>query len=264
MTTPDRGPLLEAGESAPTLRLNDAGCSPFLLLGDHAGNIIPQALNGLGLDAVDRVRHIAWDIGVRGLGELLAYRLDAVFLHQHYSRLVIDCNRALTAPDSIPASSDGTNISGNQGLSDGERQARAAAIHAPYHAQIAAEIVRRGEEGRSTIIIALHSFTPIMDGQARPWDIGILHSDGDTRFAAALRDALRQESSLCVGDNQPYQMDATDYTVPRHAFANGLGYAELEVRQDLIADEAGQRHWCALLSYAMEAAWQEIGRYPAT
>jgi predicted N-formylglutamate amidohydrolase len=257
MAKPPSLSLLGLNDPAPVEIHNTAARSPFLLIGDHAGVDIPRSLGSLGLSAADLDRHIACDIGVRGLGEALSWRLEASFIHQLYSRLVIDCNRAPEAPEAIPDIADNTPIPGNIGLTATDRSARIAAIHAPYHAAIASEISARAERGQPTILVALHSFTPALAGDApakRPWHIGVLHEGGDPRFALAVLKQLRREPDLIVGDNQPYRMDATDHSIPRHAFAAGLGYVELEVRQDLLADPAGQRHWSELIATALLGA----------
>ncbi len=211
----------------------------FLLVGDHAGSAIPRALGMLGLGEADRARHIAIDIGVAKLGERLSAMLDAPFVSQRYSRLVIDCNRRINACDSIAEVSDGTEVPGNRGLSEVDRAARIAAIHAPYHAAIADRLAARRSKGLSTVMIALHSFTPAMRGVARPWEFGVLHDAGDSRFARALLVELRAMPGRCIGDNEPYRMDTIDYTIPLHAYPRALPYAEIEVRQDLVGDDAG-------------------------
>ena len=236
-------PLLGQDEPAPAMLFNAAGRSPFLILGDHAGNAVPRALGDLGLASVERDRHIAWDIGVRELGMSLATALDASFIHQHYSRLVIDCNRDPLHPDAAPAVADGSQIVANEQLTPQALAARVASIHTPYHHRIALELDRRAAAQRPTILLALHSFTPSLGARARPWNIGVLHDRGDTRFAIALLSALRELPDIVVGDNEPYRMDSTDYTVPHHAFPRATLYAEIEVRQDLIADAAGIKQW---------------------
>jgi predicted N-formylglutamate amidohydrolase len=230
------------------------GRSPFLLLGDHAGNAMPASLSGLGLKDSELRRHIAWDIGVRALGEKLADDLDAPFLHQPYSRLVIDCNRSPGSPQSIVAVSDGIPVPGNAGLDSSAVEARIAAVHRPYHAAVAAEIERRRSAGMATILIALHSFTPVMAGVPRPWDAGILHDKGETGFSLRLLERLRLIPGLNVGDNEPYRMDEVDYTIPLHAWPAGLAYAELEVRQDHLSTPEGVSRWAALLAEAFAAA----------
>lgn len=251
----DRTNAILAGDEPPPVAVHNHGAgSRFLLVGDHAGRRIPRSLGDLGLSEADRVRHIAWDIGIAGLGMLLADRLDATFIHQLYSRLVIDCNRRPGASDSILAVSDGTVIAANAALSDDEAAARAEAILQPYQAAIASEIDRRTAAGLETVLVALHSFTPAMGGIARPWHVGVLHDAGDARFARALLAALSGDPSLTVGDNQPYQMDTVDYTILLHAYPRRLPYAEIEVRQDLLADSAGMEEWCGRLEHALLAA----------
>ncbi|MFW2830785.1 N-formylglutamate amidohydrolase [Sphingomonas sp. ID0503] len=228
--------LLGAGDPPPVMIENPAGRSPFLFIGDHAGDSIPAALGTLGLSPADRARHIALDIGVRELGGLLAARMDAVFIRQCYSRLVIDCNRNPLSSEAVPHVSDGTPIPGNMGA---HRKQRCAEIHQPYQQAISSLIQQRSDAGRVTVLISLHSFTPLMDGFARPWHVGILHHQGDVRYALALLASFRDKSGLVVGENEPYRMDGTDYTVPLHAYASMIPYAEIEIRQDLLATSLG-------------------------
>ncbi|GAA4003446.1 N-formylglutamate amidohydrolase [Sphingomonas humi] len=251
---------MAADEPPPVNVLNPAAPSPFLLLGDHAGNRIPRGMDDLGLDEAERTRHIAWDIGIAALGAALAERLDATFIHQTYSRLVIDCNRRPGAPDSIPPVSDGTAIAANAELDPANAAARAEAIQAPYQAAIGSDIERRLTAGQETILISLHSFTPSMRGIDRPWQVGILHDKGDSRFARAMLSFFAQDPELHAGDNQPYSMDVIDFTIPFHAYDRRLPYAEIEVRQDLLADELGIADWCDRIEQALNYARREFTR----
>lgn len=246
--------VLGREDPAPFHVFNASGASPFLLVGDHAGSAVPRVLASLGLNTDELARHIAVDIGVLGMGQALARLLDAPFLHQIYSRLVIDCNRLPSRADAIPEVSDGTIIPGNLHLTDNARGARTAAIHAPYHSAIANILNARRDAGLPTILLSLHSFTPEMGGVARPWDVGILHGPGRTGFAHALLDALYEDVDLIVGDNVPYAMDETDYTVPLHAIGRDLEYAEIEVRQDLIGSASAQEAWANSLAFAARRA----------
>ncbi len=250
------GTLLTAGDPSPVAMLNPGASSPFVLIGDHAGLGLPHSLDSLGLTDADLARHIACDIGVRPLGEQLAGMLDATFVYQTYSRLVIDCNRDPAAEDAIPAVSDGTVIPGNQGLGEAARAARIAAIHAPYHAAITDVLDARA--GRPTVLVALHSFTPVMAGRVRPWDIGILHDGGDTRFAHAVLARLAADGGFMTGDNEPYRMDATDHSVPRHAYPRGLPYVEVEFRQDHLSAPGGAALWAGRFADALSAAVQGL------
>jgi predicted N-formylglutamate amidohydrolase len=254
MTPRSSSKVLAAGDPPPFTLHNLAGSSPFLLIGDHAGNTIGTPLKYLGLNGEERTRHIAWDIGIAGLGRALSARLDAAFIAQTYSRLVIDCNRDPASVEAIPGTSDGTHIPGNVDLDQADRAERVAAIHEPYHAAIATALDGRIAAGRRTIFIALHSFTPVFGGVERPWHVGVLHDAGDTRFALAVLAALQSDSDLVVGDNEPYRMDATDHCVPRHCYPRRLPYLELEVRQDLIAEPEQQVRWAERLAHILHRA----------
>ncbi|GAN53221.1 N-formylglutamate amidohydrolase [Tanticharoenia sakaeratensis] len=227
--------------------------SPFVLVSDHAGRAVPLALGDLGVHADDWDRHIAWDIGIAGVGHKLRDRLGATLIEQTYSRLVIDCNRAPGHPTSVVISSDGTTVPVNASAPADCHARRAHEILHPYHGRIAEELNAR--EGEPTALIALHSFTPVMGGVARPWQIGLLHNR-DSRLTSIMLELLRAEGDLCVGDNEPYVLtDTSDYTVPLHAEARGLPYLEVEIRQDLIADEAGQCAWADRLARLLPIAW---------
>lgn len=224
------------------------GSSPFVLLADHAGQGIPRALGDLGIGQAELDRHIGWDIGIAGVTRALSRQLDAWAIEQHYSRLVIDCNRPHGSPTLVPAVSDGTVIPANQALAASQRQARIEAIHAPYHAAISSELDRRLAAGQRTALVLLHSFTPVMNDSPRPWHCGVLYNR-DTRLAQALLAALHAEGDLVVGDNQPYAIsDDSDYAANVHGEARGLPYVEIEIRQDLIADAAGQQAWADRLA----------------
>jgi len=237
------------------LEHNVSGASPFLLTCDHYGRMIPDALADLGLPESEQQRHIAWDIGIAGLGRLLADALDATLIQQNYSRLVIDCNRPPDVAASIPEMSELTPIPGNVGLSEADRVARVREIFAPYHERIAAALERRRLAGRATVLIALHSFTPVFKGVARPWHAGVMYNR-DPRFARQLLTLLQNEPGLIVGDQEPYVVsDTTDYTIPVHGERRGLPHVLIEIRQNLIADAAGQRAWARILARLLPPAY---------
>jgi predicted N-formylglutamate amidohydrolase len=245
--------LLGRDDPSPVFVTNPDGPSPFLIIGDHAGRAVPAALGDLGLSPEAMDRHIAWDVGVAGLGERLARDLDAGFIRQTYSRLVIDCNRGPDAPDAAPAISDRTPIPANQGLTPADLERRRREICDPYQACITETLDRRQARGQATMLFSLHSFTPQFGDQLRPWRFGVLHR-GDSALSRRMLTQLQARLGDGVGDNQPYAMDEIDYTVPLHADARRLDYLELEVRQDLIADEAGQDEVAAFLVPILQAA----------
>jgi predicted N-formylglutamate amidohydrolase len=244
----DTSLLLGTADVPPVFEQNAAGRSPFLLTCDHYGRLIPRTLGDLGLPASEFTRHIAWDIGIAGVAERLAKHLDAHLIAQRYSRLVIDCNRPPGAPSSIPRISEATTIHANEGLARDAAEARRQAIFDPYHRRIEEVIDRRLRDNIPTVLVSLHSFTPVYAGIARPWHIGTLYHR-DTRLPPLVLTSLRTESDLVVGDNEPYAVsDDTDYTIPVHGEARGLMNTGIEIRQDLIADQAGQQQWADRLA----------------
>jgi predicted N-formylglutamate amidohydrolase len=240
--------LLSGTDVAPVHETNAAGASPFLFTCDHYGRLLPQKLGDLGLPESELVRHIAWDIGIAGVAERMASLCDAHLVAQRYSRLVIDCNRPPDVASSIPRLSEATTIRGNEALAADQAALRRREIFDPYHQRIDAIIDQRLHQKRPTVLVSLHSFTPVYAGVARPWHIGTLYHR-DTTLPPLLLRALRAEGDLVVGDNEPYAVsDITDYTIPVHGEARGLINTGIEIRQDLIADQAGQQQWAERLA----------------
>jgi predicted N-formylglutamate amidohydrolase len=253
-----RRTLLSSDEPPPFSVGHAEGSSPFLITGDHAGRLLPRRLGDLGLPEAELDRHIAWDIGAAGVARALADRLDAFFILQTYSRLAIDCNRPVDVPTSIVTVSEATPIPGNRDLSPADAASRAREIFWPYHDRIVAELERRRSADQQAVLIAIHSFTPVFKGVARPWHVGVLYNR-DTRLAHPLLDLLRQEGDLTIGDNQPYAIsDDSDYGIPVHGERRGIPHVELEIRQDLIADPAGERAWAARLARLLPAALEHL------
>jgi predicted N-formylglutamate amidohydrolase len=229
---------------------------PFLLTADHAGRLIPARLNQLGLAEPELSRHIAWDIGIAGVTAQLAAGLGAAAIYQIYSRLVVDCNRRPDVASAFPMVSEATVIPGNAALSDADKAVRTEEIFTPYHQEIRRMIA--AYERTKPVYVAMHSFTPVYLGVARLMEVAVLYNR-NPRLSKILADLLRAEPGLVVAENEPYRVsDETDYGVPVHAEANGLDYVEIEIRQDLIADAAGQARWAGLLTRLLPVALEKL------
>jgi predicted N-formylglutamate amidohydrolase len=256
--------LLSPDEAPPFDLQGRDGRSPFFIVCDHASRRFPRALGTLGLSEDELGRHIAWDIGAGGVARRLGATLDACVVTQRYSRLVIDCNRPLGAVDSIATLSERTVVPGNQDVEPSAAESRAREVFHPYHEAIRGALDRRDAEGRLTVLVAMHSFTPLFLGVARPWHVGVLYNR-DSRLAKRLLELLRLEGDLVVGDNEPYAVsDFSDFTIIHHGERRGIPHVELEIRQDLIGDEAGQSAWAARLARLLGAATQSLPKLPAT
>lgn len=230
--------------------LNEGGASRFVLLCEHASNYIPPDYDALGLPSAELERHIAYDIGAANLARRLSALLDAPLFLAGYSRLLIDLNRPWRAPSSIPEISEATVIPGNIGIDATERARRQAAWFSPFHDRVAAFLETRP----GAVVIGVHSFTPLYLGKARPWHAGILYGEAK-RFGMALVRGLAADPALVIGDNEPYRIDLDyDYTVPVHGDAAGRDAVLLEVRQDLLGDDAGCAVWATRLAAALQEA----------
>jgi predicted N-formylglutamate amidohydrolase len=218
---------------------------------DHASNYIPAELEGLGLPAPERARHIAWDIGAAGVTEALSEILDAPAILCGASRLVIDCNRHLDASALIPEISDGTAIPGNLQLSDAARAVRIERWFRPYHDAVESVLLEREARGARSVVVSVHSMTASLAGKPRPWQIA-LSSWIDRGLAEPVLAALRRPGDVVVGDNQPYDLDPkVDYSIPFHALRRGLPHLQVEFRQDEIPDAASQRRWALRFAEAL-------------
>lgn len=252
--------LLAADEPPPHEDFNGGGRAPLLFICDHAARFIPRALQGLGLDEAALTRHIAWDIGIAEVTRLLARKLDAPAVLSHFSRLIVDPNRQLDNPTLIPEISDGTVVPGNRDLNSSQRRARVETFFKPYHGAIAARVDAMQSAGVTPVLISMHSFTPVLHGLQRPWEIGILWNR-DPRLPVPLIQRLRAEG-LTVGDNEPYSgADGHGYTQHTHGDRRGLANVLIEVRQDLIDTPHGAAEWAGRLAAALGAVLPDPALY---
>jgi len=244
--------LLAPDEPAPYEVFNEAGSAPILLVCDHAAHFLPRAVGTLGLSEAELSRHIAWDIGIAEVTRALATRLDAPAVLSHFSRLLIDPNRALDDPTLIPRLSDGVIVPGNCDLSPAARQARIDGFHRPYHRAIGRLLDDMIARGPAPAVISMHSFTPVMKGAERPWQVCVLWNQ-DPRIPIPLLAGLRGQG-LCVGDNEPYSgRDGHGYTLHVQAEPRGLANVLIELRQDLIDTRHGAGAWADRLGQALAA-----------
>jgi len=250
-------PLLGPDDPPPFVVLNEHGPAPALVVCDHASRAIPKSLRRLGLPELATWQHIAWDIGAGEVARGLANALGVPAVLAGYSRLVVDCNRQPDDPEAFRTESDGQVVPGNQGLTEFDRRVRLGCLFDPYHEAIAALLA--GFRARETVplVISVHTFTPSMAGQDRPWHVGVLW-DQDEPNARRLIAALREVAGLVVGENQPYSgKHPCDYTIDQHAERAGLPHLCIEIRQDQVDSPAGAERWILRLAAAIGAMLED-------
>lgn len=239
------GALLQDDEDSPFMAVNAQGQSPYVLICEHASRLMPKRLGTLSVTEAELASHIAWDIGAEKVARLLSRLMDAPLLLQRYSRLAYDCNRPPDAADAIPELSELTAIPGNRKLSADDRLIRMREIYRPFHDGVSLLLDRRAAAGQRSLVVSIHSFTPVYKGKPRSVELGILH-DRDTTLSARL---IKSFPNIDARLNEPYgPKDGVLHTLNLHGFARGLQHAMIEIRNDLVAGERGQDEWAQRLS----------------
>ncbi len=254
----------EASRLPPAITINAEGRSPFVLVCDHASNRIPERYGDLGLTLAQRLEHIAWDPGALSVCQALVDLLDAPLVHSTVSRLIIDCNRDTDSPELIRTLSEDTVIGANIAVSADERARRISDYHAPFHLAIERVLERRAARVQPSVLVCMHSFTPVYLGVPRPWPIGLIHGR-DTAYTQGLFDALKAEDpTLDVGWNQPYAaLNGVTLTLEKHGDGRGLDATMIEIRNNEILEPAGVAFWAARLARSLTRAHDARGRTAA-
>jgi len=252
---------LISSESAAMVE-NPQGSSRIILICEHAGQQIPEYLGSLGLDQETMSTHIGWDIGAAKLSRALSKQLDAPLVLQRYSRLVYDCNRDFDAFDAIVEESDDVAIPHNSDLSLEQRRRRFEVVYQPFHGAIAGLVEHRLQSNEKpdcrSVIVTIHSFTPLYKGQHRTLDLGILY-DADTRLADEVTELAGTDLTYSSARNEPYSpRDGCMHTIITHGIKHGLPNLMLEVRNDLISDAKGQKQWAHRIAELLTTALKQL------
>lgn len=252
----DDGPAVEV--------LNGDGAGRFVFACEHASNRIPRSLGSLGLTPARALSHIAWDPGALDVARKLSEAFDAPLVAQRISRLVFDCNRSPSAPDGIAELGEGQPIPGNQGLTGAEIEARVDEIYRPFHQALREVLQIRMARRPQPILVTIHSFTPVYLGRAREVELGVLY-DADVRLADAIMRHARPVTGLEVRHNEPYgPADGVTHTLQEHGIRNGLLNLMLEIRNDLIADDAASRRMADVLAQLLRTTLEAGGLEPSS
>ena len=252
--------LLSPDEPGPFTVLNPLAEKPILLICDHASHRFPKSLGDMGLDPFARRCHLAVDIGAGAVTQTLAKRLGVTAVVHNYSRLIVDCNRQLMDPGAFLEYGDGILVPGNRNLHQEDKDLRASALYWPYHCAIDEQVQRLKKTGPLPAFISIHSFTPVLNGESRQWEMGVLW-DKDEQLREIFLQDLR-EAGYRVGDNEPYSGKAPqDFTIDHHAEEVGLPHIGIEIRQDLINDVSGQRRWGHVLAEALKSVLSSASLY---
>jgi predicted N-formylglutamate amidohydrolase len=242
-----QGILTEADGDCVAVERPD-GKASFFIICEHASRRLPELFGDLGLTSEALSSHIAWDPGALSVARHISANLDSTLVYQRFSRLIYDCNRPPESPAAMPETSEIYAIPGNRDLKDTERRERTEALYTPFHDRIRALLTDRSARGQATMIVTIHSFTPVYLGKSRAVELGILH-DEDSRLADRMLSDAAKAPVYRTERNEPYgPKDGVTHTLKLHGIANGLHNVMIEVRNDLIVDEVSQRVMADYLS----------------
>lgn len=220
---------------------NAAGDAPLVLLCEHASNAIPAEMNQLGISDEVAKSHAAWDPGARGVTDKLSKLLNAPNVQQTVSRLVYDCNRPFDATSAIPEKSEIFEIPGNVNLSVAARLERKKRYYDPFEEKAAQTVQIACNHHRTPLVVSIHTFTPVYFGKVRAVEIGVLH-DEDARLVDQLLGTMQSEQTYQIERNEPYgPTDGVTHTIDIHATSRGLPAVMIEVRNDLLRDDAAEQ-----------------------
>ncbi len=249
---------MHLNESNAAETLNADGRGAVVLLCEHASHFIPGGLDGLGLTEAEQISHIGWDPGAEAISLILSQALDAPYIAGRTSRLVYDCNRPPDSPGAMPVRSETTDIPGNATLTDADRQARVEGVYQPFCNAVDRLLQKRAAAGLATVLVTIHSFTPVYFGKPRAVEIGVLH-DADTRLADAML-AHSAQLNRQVQRNAPYgPQDGVTHSLQIHGLAHGLANVMIEVRNDLITEKIGQEKIAAEILNLLRPALSDLG-----
>lgn len=250
--------LLSPEEPGPFKVLSPLSEKPILLVCDHASFLFPKSLGDMGLDPFARRCHLAIDIGAGPLTESLAASLGVSAVLQNYSRLIVDCNRQLMDPGAFLEYGDGILVPGNRNLHQADKDLRADALYWPYHRAIDEQVQRLKNAGPLPAFISIHSFTPVLNGESRAWQIGVLW-DKDESLREIFLEGFRG-AGYYVGDNEPYSGKAPqDFTIDHHAEEIGLPHIGIEIRQDLLSKKDGVAEIARVMHKIIETIPDRLG-----
>ncbi len=210
----------------------------LLLTCEHAGNRIPRVYTRLFRGASKLLEsHRGWDPGALVLARRLSRALDRPLLAVNWSRLFVEANRSPSNPRIWSRFT--------KDLPKAERERILERWWRPHRHAVEDAVAAGVARGGRVLHVAVHSFTPALDGEVRNAEVGLLYDSRRKREATVCRRwaaILRElDPGLRIRFNYPYSGAADGLTTwlrKRHAQARYVGI-ELEINQALV----GSKHW---------------------
>jgi len=197
--------------------------------------------------------HRAWDPGALEIFSALAPAHADHAVRGRATRLLVDLNRSLHHPRLF---SEFTRP-----LPGEVRQQIVDHWWRPFRDEAESVVAAWRADARPVVHLSVHSFTPVLDGQARTADIGLLYDPRRPAEVALARRwrGLLSDHGWAVRLNYPYRGVADGHTTAlRRRHPEGFAGIELELNQRLFGDDAVERKLAADLD-ATVAALRRMG-----
>jgi len=214
---------------------------------EHAGNTVPEEIAPIlsGCSAVVN-SHEGYDIGALEIAKGMAAALDSPLFYHTFTRLAIDVNRSLTNPHCFSRYT--------AGLSTAKRNVLRYSYYYPYRQKLLEALEEMISRTKSVIHLSIHTFVPILKGEVRTADIGILFDPsraGEKDLAMRLGNALeKHSSSMHIKYNYPYTGISDGIASAMRKIFNGVEYRgiELEINQQLCTTTVKQKECVEMLA----------------
>jgi len=238
----------------------------LVLTCEHASARLPAGYGTLGLPASVLRSHLAHDLGARTVARRLARTLHCPYFEGRYSRLLVDLNRSESHPRLVPKAAGKLRIIANERMPRVERERRIREYWRPHRSAAQAKILDCSVAPGLCLHVAVHSFTPVLNGRRRGCDVGILYDPKRPRerlAAGRLCGALRH-AGASVRLNYPYRGTADGFTTALRRRLSPARYVglEIELNQSLLTRQRRNRR--RVVVAALEAALRALaGPLPA-
>jgi predicted N-formylglutamate amidohydrolase len=238
-----------------------AGRRVLILTCEHASNHIPKewAAAFRGKEKL-LASHRGFDLGAKEVASGLARLLDAPLLSGTASRLLVDLNRSPGHPRRF------SEIS--RCFPESERRLILQQEYLPHRAAVEQAISLSKRRGIAVVHVAIHSFTPVLNGVRRTADIGLLFDPrraGESALCRAWKVAiLRLEPGLRVRLNYPYKGVSDCLPTALRRTHDSLSYVgvEVELCDALLGTHPGVAHAVKTLGAALTHVLSDTPHQP--
>ncbi|MDX5346983.1 MAG: N-formylglutamate amidohydrolase [Hymenobacteraceae bacterium] len=212
----------------------------ILITCEHGGNLIPDEYQEVFSGHKDVLAsHRGYDIGALELYRQFAADLSDAAFYSETSRLLVELNRSLHHPNLFSAVT--------KPLPETAREHIIQNYYNPYRQAVEDKIAYFVKTGYLVKHISVHSFTPVLNGQKRDADIGLLFDpkrEGEKQLCQKWKRRLQVlDPDLRIRFNYPYKGTADGFTTYLRKKYNPEEYIGIELEVNQKFPQLDQTSW---------------------